>query len=308
MILSMKNISIAFDMQASKIPKFPSFVEFFGYLLCPASCIVGPWCSFVDYRNSQLPKKLTGRLCYQVGVGFLLSILFALFSNCIVFMVPDKIGLISYRDALGFRTSHYFISFMSQIQMLIAGFDVGTKVTKPLDIEIPRSLVTVVVAWNIPMHQFIKQFIFQNFKKFGNFVAILAAYATSALLHGLNFQLAAVLLSLGFFTYIEYMLRSQLAEIFNICIMANPCKLDGTGKCLRGHLNQEKKYIIYVVNIFFGLITIFNLAYLGVMFEASFSVQEQGFSLQNAISKWTDLKFFGHILMMVFYLIYLVLK
>ena len=45
----------------------------------------------------------------------------------------------------------------------------------------------------------------------------------SALFHGLNFQLAAVLLSLGLYTYVEFTLRSKLASIFDACILARPC-------------------------------------------------------------------------------------
>ena len=36
-------------------------------------------------------------------------------------------------------------------------------ITKPWQIEFPRSLVDVVVAWNIPMHQWLKCYVFQLF-------------------------------------------------------------------------------------------------------------------------------------------------
>lgn len=50
--------------------------------------------------------------------------------------------------------------------------------------------------------------VFHNVKPFGTFTAILVTYLVSALLHGLNFQLAAVLLSLGFFTFTEFKVSS----------------------------------------------------------------------------------------------------
>lgn len=74
--------------------------------------------------------------------------------------------LVPYRDALTFRTSHYFISFMSATMVLIAGIEeapnksattvLGFHITRPFDIEFPRSLVPVVVSWNIPMHLWLK--------------------------------------------------------------------------------------------------------------------------------------------------------
>ena len=64
--------------------------------------------------------------------------------------------------------------------------------------QVPRSLVEVVTSWNLSMHKWLKNYVFRITRpKFGTFAAILLTYIASALLHGLNFQLAAVLLSLG---------------------------------------------------------------------------------------------------------------
>lgn len=73
----------------------------------------------------------------------------------------------TYRDALVFRCSHYFVSFMSSATLLVSGIGVegkqssssdilGFEVTKPLDVELPRSLIPVVVSWNIPIHLWVK--------------------------------------------------------------------------------------------------------------------------------------------------------
>lgn len=79
----------------------------------------------------------------------------------------------AYRDALSFRTSHYFITFLSQAVMTAAGFTdyrfipkqnkdtlsykfLGPLFVNPYNIEIPRSLVTVVTNWNFPMHYWLK--------------------------------------------------------------------------------------------------------------------------------------------------------
>lgn len=69
---------------------------------------------------------------------------------------------IAYRDALSFRSSHYFVSFLSEASALMSGFGHhedepwGLSVARPQFIEIPRSLVQVVVYWNVPMHSWLK--------------------------------------------------------------------------------------------------------------------------------------------------------
>jgi porcupine-like protein len=65
--------------------------------------------------------------------------------------------MLAFRDALGFRASHYFICFIASSIMLTGGYPLSqTLITKPLEIEVPRSLVQVVISWNIPMHNWLK--------------------------------------------------------------------------------------------------------------------------------------------------------
>jgi len=58
------------------------------------------------------------------------------------------------------RFSHYFVAFISEATANLCGHHGFEKsvieVTKPWKIEIPRSLVEVVVYWNIPMHKWLK--------------------------------------------------------------------------------------------------------------------------------------------------------
>lgn len=71
-------------------------------------------------------------------------------------------SFVMYSKAMEFRTSHYFIMFMSESFALAIGFSPFSKyadldcVTKPVRIEFPRSLIEVVVFWNIPMHNWLK--------------------------------------------------------------------------------------------------------------------------------------------------------
>lgn len=67
-----------------------------------------------------------------------------------------------YFKALEFRTSHYFIMFMCESFSVAIGHDrlddsFNSKyMTKPSSIEFPRSLVEVVIFWNVPMHVWLK--------------------------------------------------------------------------------------------------------------------------------------------------------
>lgn len=73
--------------------------------------------------------------------------------------------LIAYRDALSFRASHYFVSYIGSALLVLGGFPLSTSmIVKPLYIEFPHSLVQVVIYWNIPMHYWLKtcKYKFQN--------------------------------------------------------------------------------------------------------------------------------------------------
>lgn len=80
-----------------------------------------------------------------------------------------------YFKALEFRTSHYFIMFMCESFSIAIGHDRSDDsssskyMTKPSSIEFPRSLVEVVVFWNVPMHVWLKTCSYFSFKLIWNF-------------------------------------------------------------------------------------------------------------------------------------------
>ncbi|CAO1425441.1 unnamed protein product [Diamesa hyperborea] len=320
LIISMKVISLAFDISSTKVTELPPAYEYCSYMLCPANCVLGPWCSFEDYIRSHRQSKISLKLISQVCLNGFLALIFVVFSNCIISYIirDDYILFVPYRDALTFRTSHYFISFMSATMVLIAGIEeapnkcsttvLGFHITRPFDIEFPRSLVPVVVSWNIPMHLWLKNYIFHNLKHYGTFIGILSTYVISSALHGLNFQLCAVLLSIGIFTFVEYKLRAVLADVLNACIGANKCRISSKNICTsKNHKHTSNVWWVLSINFIFAVVTILHLAYLGVMFEASFKIQEEGFSWLHTLKKWSDLKFFGHITILIWFIIYLIL-
>lgn len=307
MIASMKLISLGFDIDGKKIKELPSVLNYAGYLVCPGNCVLGPWISYNDFMEifTWKEKNWTLKIIYKIILNSVISIVFLVLSNCVVsFLIPDSSWLWfkAYRDALSFRCSHYFISFLSQAVMITAGFSTETEITKPFLIEFPRSLVEVVVAWNIPMHNWLKMYIFKNMKRFGTFPAIFTTYIVSALLHGLNFQLSAVLLSLGFYTFVEFKLRKKLSVIFNSCITSSDCKPN----C--NHQFKKRNFWVLLFNINFSILSIVHLIYLGVMFESSTSDSyEEGFSYLNVFEKWSSLNFLSHWLIAICYIFYIVI-
>lgn len=336
LIISMKAISIAFDVSSTKIPKLPRFDEYAGYMLCPANIVLGPFVTFSAYKSCHRDGKLTLKLIMQIVLNSLLSVAFIVMSSCFLnyFISDHLLPVATYRDALIFRCSHYFISFMSSATLLVSGIDsrmtsdlFGYQVTRPLDIELPRSLIPVVISWNIPIHIWVKtcEFglrfhemssdlflifadIFHNLKQFGKFTAILLTYLISSSLHGLNFQLAAVLLSIGIFTFVEYRLRNVLAEILDACVAANKCDLNSESSCSsKGHKNTSALLWVKMINFGFGVSTVVLLAYLGVLLDTSLD-HGKGFSWERNLKKWIDVKFFGHVIVLIWYVVYLILK
>lgn len=151
--------------------------------------------------------------------------------------------------------------------------------------------------------------VFENVKQYGKFNAIILTYFISASLHGLNFQLAAVLLSIGIFSYVEFRLRNLLAEILDACVNAHKCTIDvKTGVCLtKGHENTSKIYWVKLINFIFAIFTMILLSYLGVLLDTS-ADHGNDFWLFTNLKRWSDLHYFGHIIVLIWYLIYLTLS
>uniref|UniRef100_A0A8C5HCW2 Protein-serine O-palmitoleoyltransferase porcupine-like n=1 Tax=Gouania willdenowi TaxID=441366 RepID=A0A8C5HCW2_GOUWI len=176
------------------------------------------------------------------------------------------------------------------------------KVVEPLNVEMPRSMVQVVTSWNIPMSQWLKTYVFKNAMKLGTFPAILVTYTASALLHGLSFHLGAVLLSLGFITYVEHVLRKKLSAIFNACILSRPC----TSDCSHRH---KKEIWVWLLNLAFSLLVIFHLTYLGSMFDPGLDEQEAGesYTAIHTIQRWSELNWASHWIVFLCWLLFLIL-
>lgn len=109
-------------------------------------------------------------------------------------------------------------------------------------------------------------------------------------------------MSLGLYTYVEHQLRMMLANIFDACIGSKECTQN---KCT--HLNKSYNCWVIATNIMFTVLTIFHLAYLGLMFDTS-ELQETGYSYIHTIEKWSQLGFASHWVALATYCIYFLIR
>ncbi|XP_062827360.1 protein-serine O-palmitoleoyltransferase porcupine isoform X2 [Anolis carolinensis] len=319
MIVAMKAVSLGFDLDRGDVPAIPSPVEFMGYIYFVGTVIFGPWFRFRTYLQAVESRKMSFSWFRKVCVSFFLCLVCLITSTCVApylfsYFIPlynYKLlrkkrktrstmvrWLRAYESASSFHFSNYFVGFLSETTATLAGSGFTEEkdnlkwdltVSRPLNVELPRSMVEVVTSWNLPMSRWLNSYVFKNSLKLGTFSAIIVTYAASALLHGLSFHLAAVLLSLGFITYIEHVLRKRLAVIFDACILSKKCQPGCS------HRNNTNLWV-NLLNVLFGALAVFHLAYLGSLFDmdADDSVEEQGYGMSYTIRKWSELSWTSH--------------
>uniref|UniRef100_A0A8C9UUE0 Protein-serine O-palmitoleoyltransferase porcupine n=1 Tax=Spermophilus dauricus TaxID=99837 RepID=A0A8C9UUE0_SPEDA len=274
MIVAMKAVSLGFDLDRGEVGAVPSPVEFMGYLYFVGTIVFGPWISFHSYLQA-----VQGRPLHSMS-GTMVR------------------WLRAYESAVSFHFSNYFVGFLSEATATLAGagfteekdhLEWDLTVSKPLNVELPRSMVEVVTSWNLPMSYWLNNYVFKNALRLGTFSAVLVTYAASALLHGFSFHLAAVLLSLAFITYVEHVLRKRLARILSACVLSKRCLPD----CSHRH---RLGLGVRALNLLFGALAIFHLAYLGSLFDVDVddTTEEQGYGMAYTVHKWSELSWASH--------------
>lgn len=312
MVISMKLISVAFELQEEK-QKY-HFMVLLGYLLNSASLIMGPWVSLKDYRPQSSAGLNLITLIVKIFLNVLFAIVFLNLSNCILPWLKQLMGAgtwwVTYLDAFSVRCSHYFVCYLSQATLLstttnsLKLYSFSTQsIVNPWAIEFPRSLSDVIRNWNIPMHLFLKQNIFNRLRctKCPYFLAVLLTYLVSCLVHGFNYKVHLVLISLSCFSYFENLLRRCLAQVFDACIESNACKQNCRySNCPRwkGQSFIFSLLLVRLVNFCFSLIVVVQLAYLGVMLNATSN------STENILHIWTNMNYIGHMLAMIMFVFY----
>ncbi|KAM4663889.1 protein-serine O-palmitoleoyltransferase porcupine isoform 2-T3 [Discoglossus pictus] len=314
MIVAMKAISLGFDVDRGEVRSIPSPVEFMGYVYFVGTVIFGPWISFNSYVQAVKGRSMTISWFWRVCRSLVLCLLCLLMSTCVSpYLFPYFIPIYgerllrkgpvvrwlrAYENTSSFHFSNYFVGFLSEVTAVLSGVGFTEEkenikwdmtVSRPLSVELPRSMVEVVTNWNLPMSRWLHTYVFKSALRLGTFHAIIVTYAASALLHGLSFHLAAVLLSLGFITYVEHVLRKRLAEIFSACIRSKAC----SANC--GHRNKKGPLIV-MVNLVFAALVVLQLTYLGSLFDTEEDVgaEEEGYGMSHTIHKWSELSWTGH--------------
>lgn len=291
MVFTMKLISLVDDIDKNIISNL-SFVQYFGYMCCGSNIMFGPWISFTEYHLLfRMPTIKSKWWLLAIAKALLTSVFFLVISNCIIsYFITENSNrwLIAYKEAVSFRTSHYFISFLSEATMLAAGYKNSRfwnnpdkwhyVITAPMQIEIPVALSTVVIHWNKPMHDFLRKYIYKSCVQYGKFYSILSTFVMSSFLHGFELKVSVVLITIGIFSYIQYSLRNYLCEAVGWCIRIYPCRDVCNHKYKRSHI------LCIFLNSLFSLLSVLHLVFLGMLMDPS--TDEEGI-----IKKWNNLYF-----------------
>uniref|UniRef100_A0A8D0PPS3 Protein-serine O-palmitoleoyltransferase porcupine n=1 Tax=Sus scrofa TaxID=9823 RepID=A0A8D0PPS3_PIG len=298
MIVAMKAVSLGFDLDRGEVGAVPSPVEFMGYLYFVGTIVFGPWISFHSYLQAVQGRPLSRRWLQKVARSLALALLCLVLSTCVgpylfPYFIPldgDRLlrkWLRAYESAVSFHFSNYFVGFLSEATATLAGagfteekdhLEWDLTVSKPLNVELPRSMVEVVTSWNLPMSYWLNNYVFKNALRLGTFSAVLVTYAASALLH-VSRQLLYT--HLAFIFPSEHLLSScQYRHCSRCCISI--CPSQGLG--------------IRALNLFFGALATFHLAYLGSLFDVDVddTTEEQGYGMAYTIHKWSELSWASH--------------
>uniref|UniRef100_A0AAY4BZ25 Porcupine O-acyltransferase n=1 Tax=Denticeps clupeoides TaxID=299321 RepID=A0AAY4BZ25_9TELE len=298
MVVAMKAISLAFDLDRGLVASVPSPVEFMGYIYFVGTVIFGPWISFGSYMEAAASRQLSRPWFLKALSSWTKSQLCLVASNCVApylfpYFVPvygetllrkrrKSRWLLAYENVLSFHFSNFFVSHLSEATSTLAGAGFTEEkdnlkwdltVARPLHVEFPRSTVEAVTSWNLPMSRWLNA----------------CRSRVGRLGPGLSFHLGAVLLSLAFMTYVEHVLRRRLATILNACVLSRRCQAD----C--AHQNKKAPWV-YFINVAFGALAIFHLTYLGSVFDSS-SEDVDGDEesiVSHTVQKWTELSWASH--------------
>ncbi|XP_017034960.1 protein-serine O-palmitoleoyltransferase porcupine [Drosophila kikkawai] len=294
MVVNMKLISLGFDLTSggggNQLTKgIPNPLAYLGYIYSPATCALGPWVSYGSYSNCLVPRSSWLLSLRRTVANAVLCLLTVTVSNCLAPLLSDLAGgwhfLAMYTDALSVRSSHYFVGFIAQALLVVTDQRLddaresellGPLVAQPWRIEWPRSISALVRSWNIPMHEWLKRYIYTPCKTTGRhsrmqgLLAIFCTYLVSSLLHGMDLRIYLVLISLAVFAAGESLLRRHLSSVLNACLSANLCP--GAERCRYSNCPSKlgswasvSGCLVQLANLGFTALAIFHLAYLGVV-------------------------------------------
>uniref|UniRef100_A0A8C2G343 Porcupine O-acyltransferase n=1 Tax=Cyprinus carpio TaxID=7962 RepID=A0A8C2G343_CYPCA len=287
MVVAMKAVSLAFDLDKGIVEKFPSPVEFMGYIYFVGTVIFGPWISFNSYMDAVESRKLSVSWFLKSVFSCVKSQLCLVISNCIApylfpYFIPvfgDKLlrnkkrkmrWLQAYENTLSFHFSNYFVSYLGEMTTTLAGAGFTEEkdnlkwdltIAKPLNVEFPRSMVEVVTSWNLPMSRWLNT-------------------CTSWI---------SVVCLMDCAYICVLVLRKRLSVILNACVLSKRCPSD----CKHRH---KKELWVYLINGTFSMLAVLHLTYLGSIFGSSTddTDSDEDSMASHTIEKWTQLSWTSH--------------
>nr|XP_035951409.1 protein-serine O-palmitoleoyltransferase porcupine isoform X2 [Halichoerus grypus] len=312
MIVAMKAVSLGFDLDRGEVGAVPSPMEFMGYLYFVGTIVFGPWISFHSYLQAVQGRPLSCRWLQKVARSLALALLCLVLSTCVgpylfPYFIPldgDRLlrkgtmvrWLRAYESAVSFHFSNYFVGFLSEATATLAGagfteekdhLEWDLTVSKPLNVELPRSMVEVVTSWNLPMSYWLNNYVFKNALRLGTFSAVLVTYAASALLHSFSFHhgRAAV-------PGVASWNKSSGGAWLGIPQCLSSCRSGALEAVRTINLGLG----VRALNLLFGALAIFHLAYLGSLFDVDVddTTEEQGYGMAYTVHKWSELSWASH--------------
>jgi porcupine-like protein len=308
MILIMKIISYVYDLNNINL------FNLISYSLSINTCLFGPWISYKEHQQQQQPHELN---YLNLIKNTIISICCLIISSCCfnlidVYLNSSYLVVRIYFEALSFRLSNYFIAYLSQLLCNLNGLS-SKQVTRPNLIELPYSLLDVVTAWNLPIHYWLKQYVFKPVKETNKqtltstILPVAATYFVSSMLHAFDENISLILFSLGFYTYVEFGLRKNLSRLFQCCIQTTrPCYslTNADGVCL--HRFKRDHFISKFINFIFLLINLWHLAYLGQIFfhanNSTTTTTTRWFYLAQL--KWSSTYYSSHLIALFSFILF----
>ncbi|KAL1449195.1 hypothetical protein WDU94_000414 [Cyamophila willieti] len=301
MLMSIKVLSLLIDMKSN----LPGSFDMLAYLFNPGTVLFGPFVSykqFLDSMEKPAPLSVNRIAKYIALTAFFLA------ATCAVMPLPTgnlRLAFV-YRDALNFRVSHYFISYMSLVTYAVCGYsEEDSALFSPLDIELPYSLKQVTYAWNRPLSHFLNRYIFKTHAATSRnvFLSLFLTYIVSCGLHGFNLYISQILLSLAVYSYIEYGLRAKLAHSLNACVRAVRCP----SECSE-HEHTALNSRVILLNGLFLVCNVFHLAYLGcVLNNLDLYAEDPDYKLDWIPARWSNMGYASPYIVFAMYIVYIVL-
>jgi O-palmitoleoyl transferase len=258
MILIMKSVSLAFDLDSSSIQYCYNIFDLSSYLLSINTSLLGPWISYNQHEEFLNKKSFKLSIVKEYFRFLMLSIVALFVSNCLTMWIIGNLeesGLYSpiigtFIDALSFRFGHYFICYfcqsiyaLNQINFKYNKLSIESnhQIVNASFIEWPRSMINVVTNWNLPMHFWLKEYIFKEVKqRYGLNGALFLTYLISSMVHNFDFRIIVILFSLGLYSKVEFVVRQKLSFHLNSCCLAKRCK--SSHKCDKHKLKEVTKF------------------------------------------------------------------